>query len=279
MNRHFPYLLGAVRVLAGVLFWQHGAEKLWGFAGSRIDHNFAALRAWGGPIEIAGGTLIALGLYTRITAFILCGEMAVAYFKSWAPRGFFPIQNGGEEAVQYCYFYLWLVTAGGGVWSLDQSLRTAITAVTQRLASWEGQARSVLRVIFGFLFLLHGVRLAFNALPALAGRRMASPMPLDQLPQFIGYGEMIVGALLMLGAWTRPVALISAFTTLAAYFLSISRNLVWPIRGGGNETLLYTAIFACLAALGAGDWSLDSIIQSWRGGAVVTSSGMKQHVG
>jgi putative oxidoreductase len=71
-------------------------------------------------LEVAGGTLIALGLFTRFTAFILCGEMAVAYFRSWAPRGFFPIQNGGEEAVLFCYIYLWLVTAGAGVWSLDR---------------------------------------------------------------------------------------------------------------------------------------------------------------
>jgi putative oxidoreductase len=277
MNRQLPFLLSGVRILAGVLFWQHGAEKLLGFAGARIDYNFAALRAWGGPIEIAGGTLIALGLYTRMAAFILCGEMAVAYFESWAPRGFFPIQNGGEEAVQFCYFYLWLVTIGGGSWSLDRWLGTAHSAVSRSLASWESRTRSILRVILGFLFLLHGVRLAFNALPVLAGRRAASPMPLDQLPQFMGYGEIIAGALLMMGTLIVPVTLFSAVTAFAAYLHSIAEKLVWPIRGGGNETLLYLAIFTCLWAQGGGDWSFDNLARRWRT-KKMASAATGQHV-
>jgi len=114
-----PYLLSLLRIATGLLFMQHGGEKLWGFAGGRIDHNFPNLHAFAGPIELLGGGLMTLGLFTRTTAFILCGEMAVAYFRSWAPRGFFPINNGGEEAVLFCYLYLWLVTTGAGPWSLD----------------------------------------------------------------------------------------------------------------------------------------------------------------
>jgi putative oxidoreductase len=114
------YLRSLLRMAIGLLFFQHGAEKIWGFAGGRIDHNFGTMRGFAGPLEVVGGTLIFLGLFTRTTAFILCGEMAVAYFRSWAPRGFWPINNGGEEAVIFCFIYLWLVTAGPGPWSLDQ---------------------------------------------------------------------------------------------------------------------------------------------------------------
>lgn len=126
MNRSLPkwapFLLSVLRIAAGLLFIQHGGEKLWGFAGGRIDHNFPNLHALAGPIELIGGALMTLGLFTRTTAFILCGEMAVAYFKSWAPRGWFPINNGGEEAVLFCYLYSWLVTAGAGPWSLEALL-------------------------------------------------------------------------------------------------------------------------------------------------------------
>src|SRR5260370_22481950 len=76
-----------------------------------------------GPIEVTGGALLILGLFTRTTAFILCGEMAVAYFARWAPRGFWPISNGGEEAVICCYLFLWLVTPGPGPWSLDSLIQ------------------------------------------------------------------------------------------------------------------------------------------------------------
>jgi len=114
-----PYFLSVIRILIGLLFFQHGAEKIWGFAGGRVDHNFATLHGFAGPLEVIGGLLIAAGLLTRFSAFILCGEMAVAYFTRWAPRGFWPINNGGEEAVLFCFVFLWLVTAGPGPWSLD----------------------------------------------------------------------------------------------------------------------------------------------------------------
>lgn len=112
-------LRSLVRIVVGFLFIQHGLEKIWGFAGGRIDRDFSKLHGIAGLIELIGGLLLITGLFTRSTAFILCGEMAVAYFNSWAPRGFWPISNGGEAAVVYCYVFLWLVTAGGGPISLD----------------------------------------------------------------------------------------------------------------------------------------------------------------
>ena len=175
-----PYVLGFARIVIGLLFFQHGAEKLWGFAGGRIDHDFATLRGFAGPLEVVGGTLIALGLFTRFTAFILCGEMAVAYFRSWAPRGFFPIQNGGEEAVLFCFVYLWLVTAGAGAWSVDSLIEKSRPprrrAIKETVASWEQYGLSIVRMILAFTFCLHGFRLALGLLPALAGRRGGVPM-------------------------------------------------------------------------------------------------------
>ena len=122
MNSRAQQFLSVLRFVMGFLFIQHGMEKVWGFAGGRIDLDFSHLHAMAGPIEVTGGTLLMVGLFTRTTAFILCGEMASAYFMSWAPRGFWPITNGGELAVLDCYMFLWLVFAGGGPWSLDALL-------------------------------------------------------------------------------------------------------------------------------------------------------------
>ena len=108
-----------MRIVVALLFAQYGAQKLWGFAGGRINHEFLSLRGFAGPLEFVGGLLLAFGLFTRITAFILCGEMAVAYFMAWAPRGFWPITNGGENTVAFCFVFLYLVAAGAGPWSLD----------------------------------------------------------------------------------------------------------------------------------------------------------------
>jgi putative oxidoreductase len=115
-----PRLLSVVRFVIGFLFFQHGGEKLWGFGGGRaIGYNFHSLIGIAGPLEVIGGSLLMLGLFTRSAAFIVCGEMAVAYFTRWAPRGFWPITNGGEESAIFCWVFLWLVTAGPGPWSLD----------------------------------------------------------------------------------------------------------------------------------------------------------------
>jgi len=117
-------LLSLVRIAIGFLFLEHGLSTAFGFVTGRADLDFSRLHAWAGPIETTGGILLILGLFTRTTAFLLCGEMAVAYFQSrlrWAEPGivFYPIRNNGEEAVLNCFFFLWLVTAGGGAWSLD----------------------------------------------------------------------------------------------------------------------------------------------------------------
>jgi putative oxidoreductase len=126
-------LVSMIRFVLGFMFIQHGTEKLWAFPNGRTDHNFAQLHGIAGPIELMGGTLLMLGLFTRPTAFFLCGEMAVAYFHSWAPRGFWPIANNGEGSVAYCYTFLWLMCAGPGPLSLDYLLQKRHNSAGQSL--------------------------------------------------------------------------------------------------------------------------------------------------
>jgi len=122
-DRFYPTTLALLRIATGVMFWQHGAQKLFGLLGSN-PRDFLTLLWLAGVFEFAGGILIMAGLFTRPVAFILAGEMAVAYFTSHFPREFWwPIQNAGEFAVLYCFIYLFLFTAGPGRWSLDGLLR------------------------------------------------------------------------------------------------------------------------------------------------------------
>lgn len=121
-----PYARSLLRLIAGFTFSFHGFQKLFGLfgglGGSGAKAQFFS-RIWAaGALEMVGGILILLGLFTVPTAFILCGEMAVAYFTAHFPAGFFPIRNGGELAVLYCFFYLYLFTAGPGPISLDSLL-------------------------------------------------------------------------------------------------------------------------------------------------------------
>jgi putative oxidoreductase len=120
-----PRVLSIMRIVIGLLFLQHGSQKLFGIPGSgQQPPNFSWLSLIGvaGVLEFFGGLLILVGLFTRPVAFILSGQMAVAYFMAHAPRAILPIANGGELAVTYCFVFLYLSVAGGGSWSVDHCL-------------------------------------------------------------------------------------------------------------------------------------------------------------
>jgi putative oxidoreductase len=120
--------LGVLRIVAGCLFIMHGLEKLFGVGGGRIDRDIMTMRGLAGWLETVGGPLIITGLFTRPVAFILSGEMAVAYFRSWAPRGFWQSFTlpGMEASILFCYFFLFLCAAGPGAWSLGDLLRRRV---------------------------------------------------------------------------------------------------------------------------------------------------------
>jgi putative oxidoreductase len=120
-------ILSILRIVAALLFLQHGLAKLFGFPHvANFDNlQLVSLIGLAGLIELFGGLLLGVGLFTRIAAFVMSGEMAFAYFMSHAPRGFFPILNGGELAVLYCFVFLYFAVAGGGAWSIDQLRRNS----------------------------------------------------------------------------------------------------------------------------------------------------------
>lgn len=116
-----PRLLSVLRIITALLLLQHGLAKLFGFPHVAMFDGLKLFSLVGvaGILEFIGGLLLLAGLFTRLVAFILCGEMAIAYFLVHAPKGFFPILNGGELAVIYCFVLLYFAVAGGGAWSFD----------------------------------------------------------------------------------------------------------------------------------------------------------------
>ena len=123
---HFlkPYtsqLLSILRIISGLLILEHGTGKYLNFpVGPMNNASPTTMGGAAGIFELVGGALLIVGLFTRPVAFILSGMTAVAYFYVHAPRGFFPILNGGELAVVYCFLFLYMAAAGGGPWSLER---------------------------------------------------------------------------------------------------------------------------------------------------------------
>lgn len=119
-----PRLLSILRIITGLMFLQHGTQKILGFpATGKPIVNLLSLSGTAGLLELIGGTLIILGLFTRPVAFILSGQMAVAYFMVHAPESLYPVLNRGELAILFCFIFLYLAAAGAGPWSLDAQRR------------------------------------------------------------------------------------------------------------------------------------------------------------
>lgn len=119
-----PRLLSILRIVTALLFMQHGAAKLLGIPAPLFGEiPLLSLMGVAGVLELFGGLLLLLGLFTRPVAFILSGQMAAAYFMAHASQGFWPILNKGELAVLYSFMFLYLFVAGGGAWSVDNLRR------------------------------------------------------------------------------------------------------------------------------------------------------------
>jgi putative oxidoreductase len=115
-----PRVLSILRIIAAFLFMQHGGMKIFGYpAESHHAFELFSLIGLAGVLELFGGFLLLLGVFTRPVAFVLSGQMAFAYFMAHAPNGFWPLNNGGELAIMFCFTFLYFVFAGGGSWSVD----------------------------------------------------------------------------------------------------------------------------------------------------------------
>lgn len=133
MSRFSGPLLSILRIMVALCFIEHGTMKLLGFPVSPMPQPpLLSLMGVAGILELGGGSLVLLGLFTRPIAFLLAGEMAAAYFMAHAPHGFFPVANMGEAAVLYCFSFLYLSAAGAGPWSIDALWAPAIDPSRQK---------------------------------------------------------------------------------------------------------------------------------------------------
>jgi putative oxidoreductase len=121
LGRFSPQIYALMRIVTGLLFACHGAQKIFGVLGGQ-KMEYASMMGLAGFIELIGGLLVAIGLVTGYAATLASGEMAAAYFMAHAPKGGMPIQNGGELAVLYCFVFFYIAARGAGVWSVDGAM-------------------------------------------------------------------------------------------------------------------------------------------------------------
>ena len=120
LSAYRPYGLAALRIITALLFIEHGTMKLFAFPAAQMAGPLPPLMLFAALLELIGGILILVGLLTRPVAFLLAGEMAVAYFMAHAPNSFFPAVNQGDAAILFCFVFLYLVFSGPGAWSVNK---------------------------------------------------------------------------------------------------------------------------------------------------------------
>jgi putative oxidoreductase len=253
-----PRILSLTRIVIAYLFIQHGTQKLFAYPVNqpRDPVELFSLLGVAGLLELVGGLMILLGIFTRPVALILSGEMAVAYFLRHAPQGFWPGFNGGDLAMFYCFFFLYLAVAGPGPWSLDS--KRGGGSPMSFLAQYEPQVLSVLRIVVAFLFIPHGTE-DMIGWPWPQGEE---PFQGAQFRRINDYGhlmEAILGPLILIGLFTRPIAFILSGEMAVAYFLSHQPRGWWHIVNGGEDTTFFCWIFLYFAAVGGGAWALDRL--------------------
>ena len=123
LNAYAPYFLAILRIMAALLFIAHGTSKLFGWPSAGMQPPLMSLFGLAAIIELVGGVLLVLGLFTRIVAFILSGQMAFAYWMAHAPKSIYPALNSGDAAILYCFIFLYLVFAGAGAFAIDKGSR------------------------------------------------------------------------------------------------------------------------------------------------------------
>jgi putative oxidoreductase len=121
LDKWQPQLLSVLRIVSGLLFIEHGLTKIFHFPHlAMFDGPLPPMLVTAGVIELVAGALFTVGFYSRWAAFIMAGEMAVAYFVAHAPRGFFPVLNMGENAILFCFIFLYIAAAGPGPWAINR---------------------------------------------------------------------------------------------------------------------------------------------------------------
>ncbi|MGR9202240.1 DoxX family protein [Rhizobium leguminosarum] len=124
-QKYQPHALAVLRIVAALIFFEHGTQKLFNFPASDSPATLGPLMLTAGILELVGGLLLLVGFKTRIVAFVLSGQMAFAYFIGHFPRDFFPILNRGDAAILYCFVFLYIAVAGAGTFSIDGRRQSA----------------------------------------------------------------------------------------------------------------------------------------------------------
>jgi putative oxidoreductase len=253
-----PYLLSLLRMTVGIVFIRHGMQLVFGFPFGGMNHNFTTLAGIGGPLGLACGILVILGLFTRPVTFFLSGMMAVAFFaETVAKTGTLWTLKEGEAAVFYCFAYLFMAAAGAGVLSLDHLIwRKDGAPYPFRSPKWTPYLLSLMRFMIGYMYIQHGTEKLWGYPSGRIDRDFLS------LHGFAGLLELPGGILMMLGLFVRPASFVLSGQMAVAYWARWAPRGFWRSLIVGEASIYFCFAYLLMSAIGGGPWSLDHILST-----------------
>jgi putative oxidoreductase len=261
ISRWTPQFLSMVRIVVGFLVVWHGMLKLFGYPTPEQQVPLISLLGLAGVIEFAGGLLVMVGLFTRPAALAIGIEMGISFLILNLPKGLLTVENDGEAALFYTFFFLFVAAAGAGAWGLDRLLsRNTVQGASQYFASSKASVMlALMRIAIAFMFFQHGTE-KFLGYPG--GR--ADHAWTTNARAWGGLMEFALSPLLAVGLFTQPIAFLLSGEMAVAYFLRWARLGIFGSLPRGEASIYFCWAFLFLFVAGGGSYAVDNIISRKR---------------
>jgi putative oxidoreductase len=257
LSKAAPVVLSITRAVIGFLVLWHGLIKIFGFPAGQGDAvPVMSLVGLSGVIELVGGALMILGLFTRPVAAILFVEMGISYLVLNLPKGFWSVDNDGEAAMLYCVFFLFVAAAGAGALSLDR----LIGQQTQKSGKWGfGSANAdialaIMRVAVAFMFIQHGMQKFLGSFGSRVDHNWGT------IRAWGGAMEFFLSPLLAVGLFVKPISFLLSGEMAVAYFTRWARLGVWESLPRGEASIYFCYVFLFMFVAGGGAYALDNLL-------------------
>jgi len=271
ISKWTPQMLSIARIVIGLLVLWHGMLKLFGYpAAPEQQVSLMSLAGLAGVIEFAGGLLLMLGLFTRPAALVVGIEMAISFVVLNLPKGVLTIENDGEPAFFYTFFFLFIAAAGAGAWGLDRFLGRKGGSAGYFASAHANTMLALMRIAMAFMFFQHGTEKFLGWPNATADWNFST-----NLRAWGGMMEFFMAPLLALGLFTRPISFLLSGEMAVAYFVRWAPSGFWGSIPRGEASIYFCFGFLFLFVAGGGAWALDNVLSRKRDGTG-SSVGVKE---
>jgi putative oxidoreductase len=260
LTKAAPVMLSITRIVVGFLVLWHGLIKIFGFPEGQLGGAVSVVSLMGltGLIELIGGALMMLGLFTRPAAAVIFLDMTISYLVLNLPQGFWSIRNDGEAAMLYAVFFLFVATAGAGTLAVDRIFKRGVSPVAELASPAAGITLAIMRIFVAFMFIQHGMQKYLGAFGSRPDHNW------NTIRAWGGVMEFYLSPLLAAGLFVRPISFLLSGEMAVAYFTRWASAGPWGSLPRGEASIYFCYVYLFMFTAGGGAWALDNVISRKR---------------